>query len=96
MELSPFNGNLGSILILSLFTINAKNRLNSLVKIYWFEALRFRAHSARRGHLDVSNTVELSQAQMAELHRRIAEHCADPSAAVPWEQVRAKLFLRKP
>lgn len=34
----------------------------------------------------------LSQAQKAELHRRVAEHQADPSSAVPWEQVRAKLF----
>lgn len=34
----------------------------------------------------------LSQTQKAELHRRVAEHQADPSSAVPWEQVRAKLF----
>jgi putative addiction module component (TIGR02574 family) len=42
------------------------------------------------------NTVELSQAQMAELHRRVAEHRADPSTGVPWEQVRSKLFSSKP
>lgn len=35
---------------------------------------------------------DLSQTQKAELHRRVAEHRADPSSAVPWEQVRAKLF----
>jgi len=34
----------------------------------------------------------LSQAQKAELHRRVAAHHADPSSAVPWELVRAKLF----
>jgi putative addiction module component (TIGR02574 family) len=34
----------------------------------------------------------LSQTQKAELHRRVAEHKADPSSAVPWEQVRTKLF----
>jgi putative addiction module component (TIGR02574 family) len=45
---------------------------------------------------EASNTVELSQAQMAELHRRVAEHRADPSTAVPWEQVRSKLFPGKP
>ncbi|MEI6640027.1 MAG: addiction module protein [Chlorobium sp.] len=45
---------------------------------------------------EASNTVELSQAQMAELHRRVAEHRADPSTAVPWEQVRSKLFSGKP
>jgi len=34
----------------------------------------------------------LSQTQKAELHRRVAAHRADPSSAVPWELVRAKLF----
>ena len=43
-----------------------------------------------------SDTVELSQAQRAELHRRVAEHRADPSTGVPWEQVRSKLFSSKP
>ena len=41
------------------------------------------------------NTVELSQAQMAELNRRVAAHRTDPSTAIPWEQVRSKLFLSK-
>ena len=41
---------------------------------------------------EVSYTVELSQTQMAELHHRVAGHSADPSTAVPWEQVRLKLF----
>jgi len=45
---------------------------------------------------EASNTVELSQAQIAELHRRVAEHRADPSTAVPWEQVRSKLFPGNP
>lgn len=43
-----------------------------------------------------SNTIELSQDQKAELHRRVAAHRADPSTAVPWEQVRSKLFPSKP
>lgn len=34
----------------------------------------------------------LSTQQRAELHRRRAEHEADPASAVPWEQVRAELF----
>ena len=45
---------------------------------------------------DASNPVELSQAHKDELHRRAAAHHADPSSAVPWEQVRSKLFLGKP
>jgi len=46
--------------------------------------------------VEATNTVELSQAQKAELHRRVAAHRADPSSAVPWEQVRSKLFPSKP
>jgi putative addiction module component (TIGR02574 family) len=45
---------------------------------------------------EAPDTVALSQAQKAELHRRVAAHHADPSTAVPWEQVRSKLFPSKP
>jgi putative addiction module component (TIGR02574 family) len=38
------------------------------------------------------DSIELSQDQKAELHRRLAAHRADPSTAIPWEQVRSKLF----
>jgi len=40
-------------------------------------------------------TIGLSQAQKSELHRRTAVHDADPSTAIPWEQVRSKLFSGK-
>ena len=46
--------------------------------------------------VDSSNTVELSQVQKAELHRRAAAHRADPTTAVSWAQVQSKLFLSKP
>ncbi|MBY0573216.1 MAG: addiction module protein [Undibacterium sp.] len=39
--------------------------------------------------------VGLSQDQKTELHRRVAAHRADPSTAVPWDQVRSKLFSSK-
>ena len=45
---------------------------------------------------EAPDTVGLSQIQRAELHRRVAAHRADPSTAVPWEQVRSKLFPSKP
>ncbi|WP_203525171.1 addiction module protein [Acidithiobacillus ferrianus] len=45
---------------------------------------------------EAPDTVELSQAQKDELHRRVAAHRADPSTAIPWEQVRSKLFPNKP
>ncbi len=44
---------------------------------------------------EAPDIVELSQTQKAELHRRVAAHSADPSTAVPWAQVRAKLFPGK-
>jgi putative addiction module component (TIGR02574 family) len=36
----------------------------------------------------------LSEAQKTELYRRVEAHRTDPGTAVPWEQVRAKLFKR--
>jgi putative addiction module component (TIGR02574 family) len=45
---------------------------------------------------EAPDTVGLSQIQRAELHRRVSAHRADPSTAVPWEQVRSKLFPSKP
>lgn len=35
---------------------------------------------------------ELTPEQSAELDRRLQEHMADPSTAVPWEEVRKKLY----
>jgi len=37
----------------------------------------------------------LSADELAELDRRWAEHLADPSSAVPWDDVRRKLLARK-
>lgn len=37
----------------------------------------------------------LTEAQVAELDRRMAEHNADPSSAEPWEQVRDWLWSRR-
>ncbi len=36
----------------------------------------------------------LSEAQKAELYRRLNAHRTDPGTAIPWEQVRARLFQR--
>ncbi len=36
----------------------------------------------------------LTAAQLTEIERRLAEHARDPSAAVPWEEVRARLWSR--
>ncbi len=44
---------------------------------------------------DSPEAASLDQAQVDELDRRLRQHDADPSSAVPWEQVRAELFQSK-
>lgn len=44
---------------------------------------------------ETAGGLPLSAEQRAELHRRRAEHEADPSSGVPWEHVRAELFADK-
>jgi putative addiction module component, TIGR02574 family len=39
--------------------------------------------------------LDLSAEARAELHRRLAEHQANPSSSIPWEQARAALFQGK-
>ena len=36
----------------------------------------------------------LTGAQKAELDRRLAEHEADPDSAIPWEEVRERLYKK--
>ncbi len=36
----------------------------------------------------------LTEAQKAELDRRLAEHEADPDSALPWEEVRERLYKK--
>ena len=36
----------------------------------------------------------LTTTQLAEVERRLAEHARNPSAAIPWEEVRARLWSR--
>lgn len=38
--------------------------------------------------------VPLSEAQRAEIRRRVDEHRADPGSAIPWEQVLARARAR--
>ena len=39
---------------------------------------------------DQQASVELTPEVAAELDRRLAEHLADPSTGIPWEEVRKK------
>jgi putative addiction module component (TIGR02574 family) len=43
---------------------------------------------------DSSNLPPLTEEERAELKRRLEEHRRDPSTAVPWEEVRARLASR--
>jgi putative addiction module component (TIGR02574 family) len=36
----------------------------------------------------------LTAAQLAEIDRRLIEHSRDPAAAIPWEEVRVRLWSR--
>ncbi|HRQ63707.1 MAG TPA: addiction module protein [Xanthomonadaceae bacterium] len=38
--------------------------------------------------------VQLSDGQRQEIRRRLEDHDAEPSSAIPWEQVRSELFQR--
>ena len=40
-------------------------------------------------------SVPISEELGAELDRRVAEHRADPSTAIPWQQVKAELLGRR-
>ena len=40
---------------------------------------------------ETPDAVPLSEAQRAELDRRLAAHAEDPAAAVPWDDVRRQL-----
>lgn len=42
----------------------------------------------------VDDLAPLTEEQMAEIDRRIAEHERDPSSSIPWEDVRARLWAR--
>ena len=42
----------------------------------------------------VDDLAPLTDEQMQEIRRRIAEHERDPSSAIPWEEVRARLWAR--
>jgi len=41
---------------------------------------------------DSDEVLELTDAQRAELDRRLSAHHADPSAAIPWEVFRKELL----
>ncbi|MDA3919398.1 MAG: addiction module protein [Salinisphaera sp.] len=43
---------------------------------------------------EAPDSLQLSDADKEELHRRVEAHRADSSTAIPWEQVREKLFHR--
>lgn len=40
------------------------------------------------------DSIQLTEAQQAEIKRRLDAHDADPSSAVPWDSVRSELFQR--
>ena len=43
---------------------------------------------------DSPETLELTRAHREEIQLRLEAHDADPSTAIPWQQVRTELFKR--
>ena len=43
----------------------------------------------------IDDIAPLSEEQMQEVRKRIAEHERDPSSAIPWEEVREWLWSRR-
>jgi putative addiction module component (TIGR02574 family) len=41
-----------------------------------------------------TEVLPLSEAQRAELERRLEQHRRDPDAAIPWAQIREELYKR--
>ena len=44
---------------------------------------------------DDPGSVPTSERQLAEARRRLAEHDADPSTAIPWDEAEKKLRAKK-
>jgi putative addiction module component (TIGR02574 family) len=42
----------------------------------------------------VDDIAPLSEEQMQEVRRRVAEHERDPNSAIPWDEIRARLWAR--
>ena len=43
---------------------------------------------------ELQDQLPLTEAQKAELDRRLAEHDRDPSRAIPWEEVQRRLHKK--
>ena len=73
----------------------APDTLTNLLRLPFAEradvavALRASLDDAQRGA-----ELALTREQAAEFDRRLEEHRADPSSAIPWEDVRRKLLSR--
>jgi putative addiction module component (TIGR02574 family) len=44
--------------------------------------------------VDHDSLPPVTQAQLAEAKRRLAQHRRDPGSAIPWEEVRERLWRR--
>ena len=69
--------------------LTAARRLSVADRIDLFVALRDDLREDAPGVADEAGPAadELSGEQLAELDRRMARHHADPTAAIPWEQI---------
>lgn len=68
----------------------AANRLRELLKLSEAERIQL-AQDLWDSISERSDALPLTPEQVREFEQRLAEHEADPSSAVPWTEVRARL-----
>lgn len=71
----------------------AANHLSELLKLSEAERIQL-AQDLWDSIPERSDALPLSPEQIREFEQRLAEHEADPSSAIPWSEVRARLGRR--
>ena len=74
-------------------SIMSPSTLSELLKLSEAERLQL-AHDLWDSIPPMSDALTVTEAQVEEWERRVAEHKADPSSAIPWKEVRARLRER--
>ncbi len=69
-------------------------RLDELFRLSPAERIQLAADLWDSVAADPESLPAPSEAQRAEIERRLSEHARDPSSALSWEDVRARLWSR--
>jgi putative addiction module component (TIGR02574 family) len=69
-------------------------KLEDLFKLSPAERIQLAADLWDSVAADPQSLPPLTEAQIAEIERRLAEHARDPSSSIGWEELRARLWSR--